>query len=66
MFAAAVHTAIRLLVEKHGKIMLAGNAFHQVHDQLVVIVGQVDILKDGCQFELVGCHFVVACFDGDA
>ena len=66
MFAAAVDAAIGLFVEQDGKVMLAGNAFHQVHDQLVVVVGQVDVLEDRCQFELVGRHFVVTGLDGDA
>ena len=46
--------------------MLMGDALHQIHDELIMVVGQVDILKDRSQLELIGGHLVVACLHRDA
>ena len=49
-------------MQQHGKVMFTGNTLHQVHYQLIMIIGKVGILKDWSQFKLVGGNFVMACF----
>ena len=44
--------------------LFACDAFHQIHNQLVVVVGKIGVLEDGGQFKLVGGNFVVARLDG--
>ena len=49
----------RFFVQQHFEAVVACQTFHHVHYQLVVVVGKVNFLVDGRQFELVGCHLVV-------
>lgn len=65
MFARTVHAAVWLLVQQYGKVVFAGDTFHQVHYQLVVVVGKVGVFKYGGQLKLVGSHFVMTCLDGN-
>ncbi len=46
--------------------MVLGQALHDVHDELVVVVGEVDLLVDRSELELVRCYLVVASLHGDA
>ena len=52
-------------MKEHGEVVLGGNALHEVHYQLVVVVGQVHIFEDRSQLELVRSRFVVAGLDRD-
>ena len=45
-------------MKQYGEVMLACDAFHQIHHKLVVVVGKVGILKDRRQLKLVGSYFV--------
>ena len=65
MFTGTIYAVVGFLVKQYGEVMLAGNAFHQIHYKLVVVVGKVGILKDRCQFKLVGSYFVMAGLDRD-
>ena len=42
--------------------MFTGNALHQIHDQLIVVIGQIGILKDGSKLKLVWGNFIVSGF----
>ena len=47
-------------------MVVACDTFYGRHEQLVVVDCQIGFLKDGCQFKLIGCHFVMPCLDGNA
>ena len=66
VFARTVDPLEGLLVEQDAEVVAAGDLVHDRHQQLVVVVGQVGFLVNGRQLELVGRHFVVAGFDGNA
>ena len=66
MLTGTVHTVEGLLVQEHYETVLAGDAVHQVHDNLVLVVGQVGLAIDGRQFKLVGRHLVVAGLERNA
>ena len=55
----------RLLVQQYAERVATCNLLHQDQQQLVVVVGEVHFLVDGCQLELIGCHLVMACLDGN-
>ena len=40
--------------------MFACDTFHQVHYQLIVVIRQITVFKNGSQFKLVGSDFIVA------
>ena len=46
-------------MQQDTEAMLAGDLPHQGHDQQVVVVGQVTLLEDRSQLELVGGNLVV-------
>ena len=46
--------------------MLSGKLIHQIHYNLVLVVGQVGVSKYRSELELVRGRFVVACFQGDS
>ena len=46
--------------------MVTGNFVHQVHDHLVVIVGQINLLENRSKLKLVWSHLVVAGLNWDA
>ena len=65
VLAGAVHAVVGFFVKQYGEVMLACDAFHQIHHKLVVVVGKVGILKDRRQLKLVGSYFVMAGLDRD-
>ena len=66
MLARTVHAAVWLFMQQHGKVVFACDAFHQIHNQLVVVVGKIGVLEDGGQLKLVGGNLIVARLDGNA
>ena len=48
-------------MQQYGKVVLSGNSLHQVHYQLIVVIGQIDILKNRCKLKLVGRHLIMPC-----
>ena len=66
VLAGAVHAVERLFVEQYHETVLAGDAVHQVHDELVLVIGEVGLAEDGRQLELVGRHLVMTGLDRDA
>ncbi len=65
VLAGTVHAVKRLFVEKDHKTVLAGDEVHQVHHDLVLVVGEVGLTVDGREFELVRSHLVVTGLDGN-
>ena len=53
-------------MEQNAETMFAGNTLHDRHQQHVVVDGQIGLLEDGRQFELVGGYLVVTGLYGDA
>ena len=66
VLARAVDALEGLLVEQHAELVAARNLVHDGHQQLVVVVGKVDLLVDRSQLELIGSHLVVARLDRNA
>ena len=66
VLARTVDAVERLFVEKHAEVMTLCNLAHDAHQQQVVVVGEVGLLEDGSQLELVGSHLVMAGVGGDA
>ena len=62
MLARTVYSAIWLFVQEYIKMMLPGNTLHQIHDELVVVVGKVTVFEDRGQLKLVGSYFVMTGF----
>lgn len=59
MFTGTVHSCKRFLVEQTGEAMTPGHLFHCLHDQLVVIHGNVGCLIDRRKFMLGRRYFIV-------
>ena len=51
---------VGFFMEKNSKMMFACDTFHQVHYQLIVVIRQITVFKNGSQFKLVGSNFIVA------
>ena len=66
VLARAVDAGKRLLVQQHAETVVACHALHQLHQQHIVVHGQVAFFVDGGQLKLVGCHLVVARLHGYA
>ena len=66
VFAGTVHAVEGLLVQEHHEAVLAGDAAHQVHHDLVLVVREVGLAVDRRELELVRGHFVVAGFQRNA
>ena len=66
MLARAVYARKGFLVEEHHEAMTSSDGGHNVHHQLVLVVGEVGFAIDGCELKLVGSHLVVARLEGDA
>ena len=66
VFARAVDSAEGFFMQQDGKIMPLGDLLHQVHQQLVMVNGEVDFLIHRGALKLVGCNFIMACFHRDA
>ena len=66
VLAAAVDAGEGLLVEQDGQAMPLAHGLEELHEQLVVVAGDVGGLVDGRDLELVGGHLVVAGLGGDA
>ena len=65
MLARAIHAGEGLLVQQHLESVPAGNFVHQRHKNQVLVDGQIGLIVDGRQLELIGCHLVVAGLAGD-
>ena len=59
VLAGPVYPFERLLVQEHHETVLPGEMPHQVHDDLVLVVGEVGLAVDGREFELIGRHFIM-------
>ncbi len=66
VLARTVHAVERLLVEKHHEAVPARDFVHQVHHNLVLVVGEVGLAVDRGEFELVRGYFVVAGLERNA
>ena len=66
MFARTVDAGKGFFVQQYFKVVFVCCSFHQVHEQQVVVIGQVGFLEIRCKFKLVRRHFVVECFGRDA
>ena len=66
VLAGTIQAGKRLLVEEHPEVVALCHALQQVHEEQVVVVGQVGLLKYGRHLELVRRHLVVAGGDRDA
>ena len=65
VLTAAIDAGKRFFVEQHAETMLACHAFHEYHQQHVVVHSEIGVFKDRRHLKLVGCHLVVACLTGD-
>ena len=65
MLAGTIDSVIRFLVQKYVEVMFAGDSFHQIHDELVVVVRQITVFEDRSQLELIGSYFVVTGLGGN-
>ena len=52
-------------MQQHLESVTAGYLVHQRHEYQVLVDGQVGLVVDGRQLELVGCHLVVAGLAGN-
>ena len=59
MFAAAVHTRIRFLMQQDTEMMPLRHTFHYRHNKQVVVIGKVHVFKDRRHLKLVGCHLIM-------
>ena len=59
MFSGAVDSLERLFMKQAGKAVAAGNLFHRLHHQLVMIHRQVRLGVDSRQLMLGGSHLVM-------
>ena len=66
VLAAAVDALERLLVEEADEVVLLGGLTQDLHDEHVVIDGEVQVLEHRRQLELRGRDLVVARLRGDA
>ena len=66
VFSAAVDGSKGFFVEQTGEPVFGGDLFHQLHDDLVVIGGFVDVGIDDGKFVLRRRRFVVLCLGVDA
>ena len=66
MLARTVHAFEGFLVQEDAEIMTPGDALHDRHEQLVVVVRQVAFFVNGGKLELVRCHLVMTRLDGNA
>ena len=61
VFTGAVHSRIRLLMQKTTHVMFDRHPLHRLHGDLIVIHRNIGRLVDGRQFMLRGSHLVVLC-----
>ncbi len=59
VLSGTVHTCEWLFVKQYAEIVLARRFFHDIHQQEVVVVGEVTLFEDRCTLILVRCYFVV-------
>ena len=55
----AVNAGERLLMKKDFQVVFFSNPAHDVHHELVVIVGNIDFLKKRRHFKLARRYFIV-------
>ncbi len=65
MFAGTVDAGEGFFTEQADKVMLLGDPLHDLHGQLVLVVGEVGIRKEGRHFVLGRRHFIVLRFGAD-
>ena len=65
VFTRTVDAVEGLFVQQHAETVVACHLLHQRHEQHVVVHSQIALLKDRCQFKLVGGNLVMACLDGN-
>ena len=65
MLARAVDAVEGFLVEQYAEAVIAGDTLHQRHQQHIVIDGEVALLEDGGELELVRGDLVVARLTGN-
>ena len=66
MLTAAVNALERLFMKQAGKAMPLGNGAHGLHNQMIVVAGDVGDFIYGGEFMLRGRGFVMFCFRGNA
>lgn len=54
MFTRTIDTAVWLFVEEYGEMMLACDALHQIHHQLVMVICQVAVFENGANSNWLG------------
>ena len=63
VLARSVDALEGFFVQQNAERVATCHLLHQNEQQLVVVVGEVHLLIDRSQLELVGCHLVMACLD---
>ena len=64
MLTTSVHTRIGFLMQQHAEMMFLRHTLHDRHDEQVMVIGQIDILKDRRHLELVRRHLVMTRLNG--
>src|SRR5688500_14431519 len=59
MFPGTIESGKLLLVEDHTQIVFVSYAAHNVHHQLIVVIGYVNLFEEWSYFELAWRHFIV-------
>ena len=63
MLARTVNVIEGFFMMQYGKIMMPCNTSHQIHEQYIVVNGQVAFFKNRGTFKLVGCYFIMPGFN---
>ena len=66
MLPAAVESGKWFFVQQHSKSMFVSDAFHHVHQEEVVVDGDIELLEHWCAFELIGRNLIVPGLQRDA
>ena len=61
MLARAVHPCKRFLMQQHTEMVLGGNALHNCHYKLVLVIGKVRLSKNRRKLKLVWSHLIMTC-----
>ena len=65
VFTAAVDTGKGFFMEQTSQTMVAGNTFHSLHNQLVMVCCCIAVAENRRQFMLCRRYFIMLCFCGN-
>ncbi len=60
MFAGAIYPRKRFFMQQADQIIAVGNLAKYLHNQHIVVNGQIEILEHWCQLKLGRSHFVMS------